>query len=344
MGKRVSGLGLSICAAAILVCAPARSADQALIEAAKKEGQLTWYTTQIVNQFVTPAKDAFEKKYGVKINFIRADPPDIVIRLVNEAKAGRVQGDVYDGTATSPGIKKSGLALKWVPDNAARLGKNYIDPEGYWVATNLYVLTPGMNTEMIKPGMEPKTYADLLDPKWKDKIAWASLPVASGSAGFVGTVLTEMGEAKGMAYLRDLSKQNIIGVKATARTVLDRVIAGEYPLALHIFNHHATISAQKGAPSGWIPMNPAMLVLSVAGVTKDARSPNAAKLLVDFLVSREGQEIYRDTGYIPVDPDVAPSDPKLRPDGKTLRTVAMTPEAIDEAMPRWAKIADELFR
>ncbi len=338
--KILAALGI----AASLTIAPVLAADQALIDAAKKEGQLTWYTTQIVNQFVTPAKAAFEKKYGIRINFIRADPPDIVIRLTNEAKAGRVQGDVYDGTATSPGIKKAGLALKWIPDSAARLGKDYIDPEGFWVATNLYVLTPGFNTELIKPGSEPRTYADLLNPKWKGQIAWAALPVASGSAGFIGTVLLEMGEEKGMVYLREIARQNIIGVKASARQVMDRVIAGEYPLALHMFNHHAVISAQKGAPSAWIAMNPAMAVLSVAGVTKDARSPNAAKLLVDFLVSKEGQEIYRDTGYIPVDPDVQASDPKLRPDGKNFRAISMTPEALDEKMGGWAKIADDLFR
>lgn len=322
----------------------AHAQDAALVEAAKKEGQLTWYTTQIVNQFVTPAKAAFEKKYGIRINFIRADPPDIVIRLINEAKAGRVQGDVYDGTATSPGIKKAGLALQWMPESAKRFGKDYLDPEGYWVATNLYVLTPGYNKDVIKPDDAPKTFADLLNPKWKGQITWAALPVSSGSAGFVGLVLAEMGEEKGMTYLRDLSKQNIVGMKVSARQVLDRVIAGEYPLSLAIFNHHAVISAQKGAPSAWIPMNPAFAVLSVVGVTKDARSPNAAKLLVEFLVSKEGQELYRDTGYIPVDPQVPASDAALRPDGTTFRAISMTPEAIDEQMPKWAKIASDLFR
>jgi iron(III) transport system substrate-binding protein len=147
-----------------------------------------------------------------------------------------------------------------------------------------------------------------------------------------------------MIYLRDLSKQNIVGMKVSARQVLDRVIAGEYPLSLAIFNHHAVISAQKGAPSAWIPMNPGFAVLSVVGVTKDARSPNAAKLLVEFLVSKEGQELYRDTGYIPVDPQVPASDAGLRPDGKTFRAISMTPEAIDDQMPKWAKIASDLFR
>jgi len=344
MGAKLCNYIVSTSLLAFVALGPAKAQDAALIEAAKKEGQVTWYTTQIVNQFVTPAKAAFEKKYGIRVNFIRADPPDIVVRLINEAKAGRVQGDVYDGTATSPGIKKAGLALQWMPESAKRFGNDYLDPEGFWVATNLYVLTPGYNKDMIKPADAPKTFADLLNPRWKGQITWAALPVASGSAGFVGLVLAEMGEEKGMTYLRDLAKQNIVGMKASARQVMDRIIAGEYPLGLAMFNHHAVISAQKGAPSEWIAMNPAMAVLSVVGVTKDARNMNAAKLLVEFLVSKEGQQIYRDTGYIPVDPDVPASDPALRPDGKTFRAISMTPEAVDEQMAKWAKIASDLFR
>ena len=321
MGAKLRNYLVASSLLAFAALGQAHAQDAALIEAAKKEGQVTWYTTQIVNQFVTPAKAAFEKKYGVRVNFIRADPPDIVVRLLNEAKAGRVQGDVYDGTATSPGIKKSGLALQWMPESAKRFGKDYLDPQGFWVATNLYVLTPGYNKDMIKPADAPKTFADLLNPKWTGQITWAALPVASGSAGFVGLVLSDMGEEKGMAYLRDLAKQNIVGMKASARQVMDRIIAGEYPLGLAMFNHHAVISAQKGA-----------------------RNMNAAKLLVEFLVSTEGQQIYRDTGYIPVDPDVPASDPSLRPDGKTFRAISMTPEAVDEQMAKWAKIASDLFR
>ena len=177
---------------------------------------------------------------------------------------------------------------------------------GYWVATNLYVLTPGYNTNLIPKGTEPKTYQDLLDPKWKGKMVWSRSPATSAGPGVVGLILTDMGEEKGMAYLRELAKQDITGVDAAARQVLDQVIAGEYSLALGIFNHHAVISAAKGAPVDWIPMEPAMAVLSVISVTKDAPHPNAGKLLVDYLVSSEGQEFFRDADYLPVDPAVPP--------------------------------------
>ena len=80
----------------------------------------------------------------------------------------------------------------------------YKDPDGYWIASNLYINTPGYNTALVPKGTEPQTYQDLLDPKWHGKMAWNALPSTSGGVGFVGTVLAEMGEEKGMAYLREL--------------------------------------------------------------------------------------------------------------------------------------------
>ena len=79
---------------------------------------------------------------------------------------------------------------------------------------------------------------------------------SSGAAGFIGLVLDEWGEEKGKAYLRELAKQNITRLGGSARAVTDQAIAGEYPIVLQIFNHQPVISAKRGAPIDWIPMNP----------------------------------------------------------------------------------------
>ena len=324
---------------------PACAADEALIDAAKKEGSVTWYTTQIINQFVLPASQAFQKKYGITVNYVRADASEVALRVANEAHAGKVQADVVDGTLTTPALEKEGLVAKYVPDSAKALPKQYSDPNGYWVATNLYVLTPAFNTDLVPKGTQPKTYQDLLDPKWKGKIAWSSSAgSSSGAPGFVGNVLKEMGQDKGMDYLRALAKQQITGIPVSARQVLDQVIAGEYPIALQTFNNHSVISAAKGAPSQWIAMNPAMGVLSVISVTTGAPHPNAGKLLVDFLASPDGQKLFRDADYIPVDPAVPPKIADLRPDGEKFRANYFTPEEIQGSIGQWAKIAADLFR
>ena len=328
----------------MLAATPALAADPALIAAAKKEGELTWYTTQIVNQFARPAAEAFQKKYGVRVNYIRADSNEVTLRLQNEGKAGRVMADVFDGTGATAALKAANLVAKYIPESANRLPDRYKDKDGYWVATNLYVLTPGFNTDLVKKGTQPRTFEDLLDPRWRGKIAWNSSVTPSGAAGFVGVVLAHMGQEKGLAYLRQLSGQKVVGLQVAARQVLDQVIAGEYAIALNIFNNHAVISAMKGAPSAWIPMEPALAVFSCLSLTAGAPRPNAGKLFIDFLMSEEGQKLYRDADYLPVDPAVQPKDPALRPGDATFRAVFMTPEEIHDNLPKWGAIYKDIFR
>ena len=328
-----------------VLCAPlaASAADDELIAAAKKEGRAVWYTTQIINQFVQPAAAAFEKKYGVKVDYVRNTANDLTINLLNEGKAGKIQADVFDGTTSTAVLKKEGYVLQWQPDSAKGMAEQYRDKEGYWVATNIYVLTPGVNTELVKPGAEPRTFDDLLDPKWKGKILWNSSPSTSGGGGFIGLTLARLGEDKGMDYLRKLATQNITGVLNASRAGLDPVVAGEFPLALNIFNNHTIISKAQGAPITWVPMAPVMAVLSVASVTKGAPHPNAGKLLVDFLVSKEGQQLFREADYIPVDPAIPPRDASLRPDSGGFSAIYFTPEQVAGSMPGWMKILRDLF-
>ncbi len=147
-----------------------------------------------------------------------------------------------------------------------------------------------------------------------------------------------------MDYLRKLSGQRITGVLNAPRAGLDAVQSGEYHLALNIFNNHTVISRALGAPVQWIPMEPAMGVLSVVSVTRDAPRPNAAKLLVSFLVSEDGQKLLQAADYIPVDPDVPPRDPALRPDTGNFKAIYFTPEQVAATMPKWMQIVKDVFR
>jgi iron(III) transport system substrate-binding protein len=205
-------------------------------------------------------------------------------------------------------------------------------------------MSPGFNTNLVPKGTEPRTYQDLLDPKWKGKLAWTNRPGPTAAAGFIGTVLAEFGEEKGMDYLKKLSAQQIANVDGSARQVLDLVIAGEYPIALQIFNNHAVISAQKGAPSAWIPMEPATALLGVFQLTANSPHPNAGKLLFDFIESEEGQQIFRDADYMPADPDVPPRDPSLRPDSGKFRARFFTPEQIEASLAKWTDIYARMFK
>jgi iron(III) transport system substrate-binding protein len=332
-------------AALLITTGPLGAADPALIAAARKEGEVVWYTTQIISQLVRPVTVAFEKKYpGIKVRSTRANATETAVKILNEAKAKRLQADLFDGTTTVVPLKAENLVLQWLPDEAKAYPAEVKDPQGYWIANNLFVITPGYNTSLIPKGKAPRTFADLLNPSLRGKIAWNGFPTSSGGGGFIGIVLTEMGEEKGMAYLRELAKQKIANLRGSAREVLDQVIGSEYSLALQIFNHHAVISAKKGAPVDWIAMEPATVTLSTLSVLKDAPHPNAAKLFMDFIISREGQEVFRRADYLPAHPDVPASVPELKPDVGKFRAHFFTPEETEDKMPKWNVVFNELFR
>ena len=321
----------------------ARAADQALIDAAKKEGAVTWYTTLIVNQMARPAVEAFEKKYGIKVEYIRAESQDIVLRVRNEAQAGKVRADIFDGITGAPLFKRENLLEKWLPDAARTLPADYVDRDGYWTGASLYLQTYSYNTDLVRREDAPRTLDDLLAPKWKGQMAIGGSTSTTGIGGFVGHVVTKLGEAKGIDYLRRLAAQKVSVLQVSTRQVMDQVIAGEYRIGLQTLNHHAAFSARRGAPVDWIPTEDAMGSLLVLGLFKGPH-PAAGRLLIDFLMSEEGQAIFRDADYIPVSPNVRPLQAALRPDGVTFRAKIFTPEQIDVGQRGWMKIYQDTLR
>ncbi len=317
------------------------SAD--LIAKAKQEGQLTYYTDLIVDQVVRPLTSAFEAKYGIKVAFARADSQVNIIKLMNEHKAGRVASDVFGLTSGLQVLVEAGVVRQFTAANGEELPPQYRDPDHYWVSSHRFVLTPGLNTSLVPAAQRPKTYDDLLAPYWKDKIIWKQNDL-SGAPGFIGNVLTFMGETRGMDYLRKLAGQNIRSVNASARAILDQVIAGEHPLTLQIFNHHAAISAQKGAPVEWLKLNPVTVTPGLVGLTKGAPHPNAGLLFIEFLTSPEGQRIFQRANYLPARPDVPPLMPELVPEQGGFTATVLTPAITDKAIDRWDDIYKQLFR
>src|SRR5262245_24469300 len=123
----------------VLACSlarvPARAADSALIEAARKEGRVLWYTTLIVNQAIRPLKDAFEKQYpGIELQYARADEAPTAAKLLAEAQAGRVQADLFDGISNMVPLKRAGIVAPFVPASAALIPPDLKDKDGHWIA------------------------------------------------------------------------------------------------------------------------------------------------------------------------------------------------------------------
>jgi len=318
--------------------------DPALVAAAKKEGQVLIYTTLIVDQIVRPMIRAFQAQVpGIDVKFVRADSVALVVRLTNEAKANRTQADIWQLVDGVGPLVQAGIAAQVDLPSAEGLPATYVDPNRRWVTTNLAVRSLAYNTSLVPPKEAPRGYADLIEPRFKGKFAWSPHSV-SGAYGFIGTVLRHMGEAKGLTYLRALAKQDITPVPMAIRAVLDRVIAGEYAIGLEMNGTHAHISAALGAPVAWVPLDPVTMTLQAAGVTAKAPHPNAARLFLDFMISRAGQKVFHDRDYIPMHPEVPAKNPELKPETGGYKAVVYSPEEVDANHGRWAKIFQEIFR
>ncbi len=328
-----------------LLAAPCAAADPALVAAARKEGAVTWYSGLIVNQVVRPLVDGFERTYpGIKVQASRLPSGEAALKIMNEARAGKPQADVFDGTAVTFRLAAAGVIERYKPEAARSFPEGARDANGDWTALNIYVLTPAINTEMVSDAEAPKTLQDLLDPKWRGRIAWTNDPTTAGPPGFIGNVLTSMGQEAGMAYLKRLAEQRIVNVPASQRVVLDQVIGGQYPLALMTFNYHSVISAKDGAPVRWLPMQPAVEVPNPVGLIRNAPHPNAARLLIEYVLSEEGQRVLRDANYLPANPAVPPLDPALTPAGGHFAATLITPETTANKLDEWTAIYNELFK
>ena len=339
----VAALVLGALAAPPAAAEPYRP-DPALVAAAQKEGQVLIYTTLIVDQIVRPLIKTFQSQVpGIDVKFVRADSIGLVVRLTNEARANRTQADIWHLVDGVGSLFETGIAAPLDLPSAKGLPATYADPNRRWVATNLAVRSLAHNTTLIPPAQAPRSYGDLIDPRFKGKFAWNPNSVSS-AYGFIGTVLKHMGEEKGVAYLRELAKQQITPVPMSIRAVLDRVIAGEYAMGLEMNGTHTHISAAMGAPVAWVPLDPVSMTLQAAGITAKAPHPNAARLFLDFMISRAGQEVFRDRDYIPMHPDVSAKSPELKPETGGYKAVVYSPEEVDANARRWAAIFQDIFR
>lgn len=315
-----------------------------LEEGARKEGKLVWYTPLIVNQAVRPLKDTFEKKYPfIKVDFHRANSRGLVQKWLAENAAKRFEVDVVGGGEVTMLGKKAGLLLRFASPSLRDFPLELKDPQGLWSTTNLYFMTLAYNSRRIRPNEAPKSYEDLLNPKWKGRMAW-HMGSNTGAPLFVGNILTMMGEKAGTAYLQNLAKQSVISATASARGIVDLVVAGEYDIAINIFNNHAEISKDAGAPVDWQPLEPVPSPMGTTGVAKTAPRPHAAMLFTDFLLSEEGQRVLQRADYLPAHPKVAAQTPALKPGGgRFTRANYFHPEIVMEQSDKWLAVQEKLF-
>ncbi len=323
-----------------------KSADRQkiLVEGAKKEGKLMFYTALIVDQVVRPLKTAFEKEYPfLQVEFFRGNSERIAQKTLLEHQAGRYDVDIISGGTATSMVQEAGFMQPFYSPHMAEYPAELKDDKGFWGSTNIYFMTLGYNTKSVKPNEVPKTYEDLLRPRWKGQMIW-STSRGSGAPQFIGNILLTMGEEKGKAYLQKLTGQNIAKSTASARQILDMVIAGEFPLAIQMFNHHAHISKSAGAPVDWQPLEPVTATINTVGLLKKAPNPHAAMLFLDFLLSKKGQKVVQISNYLPARPDMPALQADLKPGGGRFKQANyINPDVLYQKSNEWGDLFEKEF-
>ncbi len=288
------------------------------IEAAAREGKVTYYTTMSVQEADTLVK-AFERNYpGIKAEVFRTTKEKLVSRLLAEDRSGRTLADVVSvNDVVMHLLRLRGILGRYDNPEAAAYEPGFRDPDGYW--TGLYGPTAVIvyNTRMVKPKELPKSYEDLLDPKWKGKIA-----MDGSKWEWFAAQLQIMGREKGLAFMRRLAAQEL-HFRTGISLLTQLTAAGEFPLMIYGYAQDVERQAARGAPVGWTPIQPVFMNLVGVGLTVKAPHPNAARLLVEFLTSVEGQSMISSFHRVPVRPGV-PSDPPSLTQG--LKFFSLKPE------------------
>jgi iron(III) transport system substrate-binding protein len=321
--------------------------DKTIMDGARNEGQVVFYSAMIVNQALRPLADAFMKKYPfVKMTFWRGDTEEIVDKLAAEERAHNVVADVVEGTGVGDLAVGAGLTQPYTTPMVEELPDRYRDPQNRWTYTRISYFGAAYNTTLVPPGTQPKSYDDLLDPRWSGKLAWR-VGTASGTPLFITAIRLARGEDKADAYFHKLAQQKMINFgSGSARTLVDRVIAGEFPIALNIFAHHPLISKAKGAPVDSQLMDPVPSTAGTMVIPKGVRHPYAAMLLADFVLSKEGQQILANADYFPVRSDVSPRAglASVIPQRAGVPELFLDPDKLNRYTESSEKIFEKLFQ
>lgn len=333
---KISRAALVFVGATLLLPALARaqaSADPKVIEAAKKEGEVIWYTTMTLDQS-KQVVDRFEKKYPfIKTTLFRTGGGPLLNKIFTEARGGRHAWDVSVGRGEMVlPLKAKQLLASYRSPETSMIDEDLVDKEGFWTAyyVNTYVL--GYNTKEVKKADVPKTYEALLEPKWKG----GKISIDTEAYGMMEGLIGVWGKEKALAYFKRLAAQDPVPKRGNTERV-QLASAGEYPL---IIAYNITIErmTQKGAPIDWIPLEPAVVQVNPLMIAAKAPHPNAARLFADFLLSKEGQQMLTGFQRVPVRKDVDPDPPRLF---KGFKRVIENPndyENFEESVKRYQEI------
>jgi len=261
---------------------------ETLVAGARSEAVLEWYGS-LQAADVRDLIERFRKKYPfIDVRYTRGGGTNVVGRVLTERKAGADRADVIGGRGNfHDTLMKSGLVTKNLAPFRKELREGFMDARGYFLGPFTYSLVLGYNNRDVAAGQAPASYRDLLAPAWKNQMA-----MDYEAYDWLAGILDLMGEAKGLKFARAVARH---GVRLQrGHTLLTQLMAaGEFKVSIDAYSYQLRSFKERGAPVDYAVPDP-MILKEPSGIwiLKRAPHPHAAALLVDFLFSREGQQVY----------------------------------------------------
>jgi iron(III) transport system substrate-binding protein len=304
---------------------------QRLVEGAGREGVLNLYTS-MTQATAAKVKADFERRYpAVKVNLWRASSESVLQRSVTEARAGRLNVDVLETNGPEMEAAQREQLLQPVASTHFRdLIPQALMPHREWVATRLNLFVQCFNTRLVRREDLPKTFEDLLHPRWKGRLA-----IEAEDSDWFMSVVGRQGEAKGLQLFRDIVAANGISVRKGHALLADLVTAGEIPLSLTCYNFKVDQDRKAGAPIDWVSIGPLLARPNGAGVLRNAPHPHAALLFYEYMLS-DAQPFMTELAVVPVSRKI--ESPLA---GREVQFVDPR-RALDE-QPKWDKLFKDIF-
>lgn len=280
-----------------LSLAPARAADSIDLAAAKREGSVTWYTSNNIDQATAIAK-MFEAETGIHVELFRSGGSAVMSRFLQEKNAGTVAVDVLSTSlpALYASFAKTGVLVPFKPENFDKLQKDARDPNGYYFAHRITVITVFVRGDMFPAADVPKSWADLADKKYAGKMvitdpSYSSLQV---------TTMNGLSQKLGWGFYQALRKNDTMVVRGNQQAT-DMLKQKERAIAIGIDDSYAVQARRQGFPFLSVyPSEGTFLMPNPNGIIKGSPHPNAAKLFAQFLLSDQAEKrIIADGLYSP---------------------------------------------
>ena len=327
---------LAIISVVVIFFSSAARGDENPIAGAKKEGQLVWYTTTTATDN-KPVLDGFMKKYPfIKAQSLRAGAPELAEKFLFEKRAGKYIADVvrvldFDVER----FKRENLVARYPSPAAEKFSPAMKDSEGYWATDDYTIKVMAYNTKLVAEKEAPKSWFDLLDPKWQAKFMIEILDYRL-YAGWE----QRLGVEQATKLAEGMARQKIL-LRRGAAQIAELLAAGEAPLA-QAYVHHVEVLKAKGAPVEWIrTFDPLVALRGAVAISANAPHPSAARLFVDYYLSKEAQQIVRTWGKIPGHPEVEPFHKALQ--SKDLKIQFLDPKLTGQNYTHYTAMAKKVF-